>query len=66
MSCVPVEVTGVFTRTDLSCPVSESMRQLIAEESERWRESSANKRNGGNTSLLGRILQSVAFRLRRR
>jgi len=65
MASISVEVTGAFTRTDLSCAVPDSMRQLIADEAERWREAN-QKKNSADTPILGRILHGAASLLRRR
>jgi hypothetical protein len=66
MASISVEVTGAFVRTDLSCPVSDSMRQLIAEEAERWRESNESKKDSGSPSIFGRLVHGVASMLHRR
>lgn len=66
MASISVEVTGAFVRTDLSCPVSDSVRQLIAEEADRWRASSESKKDSGSPSFFGRAVHGVASLLRRR
>ena len=67
MSSVTVEMTGAFnSRTDLSAPVSESMRDLISSEAERWRQMHENSQKSASKSIFGRLLHGLSFLLRRR